>query len=340
MGDIESEVSERVVVVHALAGDEAAMTAALATLSARRATVTLVRCVEPDDGRSARAADALGITDARVLGSANARWAGRAERRYHRSIDGGAETLAAAEPGEIAADIAAVLIAVEPDTVITLSREVAPADPDRARIAEAVQTACEVIGVPLYLAVPARGEISVDAAPVLETRRAALAALGSDLDPARPESYRRDSAPGPRGFADLHLSTKIIASAFALIIGVIVGAILTAAHQATVTVGDAEVPWGLIVGLLVTACLFSGLRLAAGNRLLAGFAALGFLAVEALLALQSAGGSVLVPDNPLGYAWTWGPVAIALVVLAWPQITRPARDRLEAVPAAKGLDQK
>ena len=339
MGDIESTIRERVVVVYALAGDEAAMTAAIATLVARRATVTLLRCVEPDDGRSAAAAS-LGVADARVLGSPNARWTGRLERRYHRSAQMGAEALAAAEPGEIAADIAAVLIAVEPDAVISLARDIAPVDPDRARIAEAVQTACEVIGVPLYLAVPTRGEVTIDPAPVLETRRAALAALGSDLDPTRPETYRRDVADAPRGFADLHLSTKIIASAFALILGIIIGAILTVAHQATALVGDAAVPWGLIVGLLVTASLFAGLRLAAGNRLLAGFAALGFLGVEALLALQSTGGSVLVPDNALGYAWTWGPVAIALVVLAWPQITRPARDRLGAVPAAKGLDQK
>lgn len=340
MGDIESTISERVVVVHALAGDEAAMTAAIATLAARRATVTLLRCVEPDDGRSAAAAASLGVADARVLGASNARWVGRPERRYHRGADEGAEALGAAEPGEIAADIAAVLIAVEPDAVISLARDIAPVDPDRARITEAVQTACEVIGVPLYLAVPTRGEVTIDPAPVLETRRAALAALGSDLDPTRPETYRRDVADAPRGFADLHLSTKIIASAFALILGIIIGAILTVAHQATVLVGDAAVPWGLIVGLLVTASLFAGLRLAAGNRLLAGFAALGFLGVEALLALQSTGGSVLVPDNPLGYAWTWGPVAIALVVLAWPQIAQPARDRLEAVPAAKGLDQK
>lgn len=342
MGEIESTPSQTVVVVHAFAGDEAAVAGALAALSASRSSVTLLCCVEPDQAAPSPAAALLGITDVRVLGSVEARWTGRPERRYRRSVEGGddALALAAAEPGEIAADIAAVLIAVQPDVVITASPAVLDPHPDRLRVAEAVHTASEVIGIPLYVATAEKGDIVIDSAAVLDARRAVLESLGSDRDPARAESYRRDRPAAPRRFADLHLSTRIVTAVVALVFGAVIGAVLTAAHQASVDVRGVAVPWGLILGLVVAAALFAGLRLVTGDRLLAGCAALGFLVAEAVLALQTAGGSVLVPDNALGYAWTWGPVLIALVVLAWPQVTSRSRDRLETVPAAKGLDSK
>lgn len=359
VGDELSTDRERVVAVSAASGDEAALTAALATLVNRGAAVTLVRCLEPDDdGRSALAAAALGVTDVRVLGAPTARWTGRPERRYQRSamprqageIDTAStvpnpDAFAVAEPGEAAADIASVLIAENPDVVIAVAAPPraavpTPADADRVRVAEAVQTACDVMGIPLYLAVDGRGDVTIDPGPVLESRRAALDALGSAVDPAAPEQYRRDLPGEPRRFADLHVSTRIIAGVVVFVFAVIVGAVLTAAHQATVLVRDVPVPWGVVLGLIVATCLFAGLRLATGTRLLAGLAVLGFLAAEGVLALQSVGGSVIVPDNTLGYVWTAGPVLIAFVVLAWPQVTRPARDRLVAQPRAKGLDSK
>ena len=342
MGELENTPSQTVVVVHAFAGDEAAVAGALATLSASRSSITLLCCVEPDDAEFSPAAAVLGITDVRVLGSVEARWTGRAERRYRRTVEGveDALALAAAEPGEVAADIAAVLIAVRPDVVITASPTLLDLHPDRLRVAEAVHTASEVIGIPLYVGTAERSDVVIDAAPVLDTRRAVFEALASDRDPGRAEFYRRDRPPAPRRFADLHLSTRIVAAVVVLVIGAVVGAVLTAAHQAAVDVRGVAVPWGLILGLIVAAALFAGLRFVTGDRLLAGCAALGFLVAEAVLALQTAGGSVLVPDNALGYAWTWGPVLIALVVLAWPQVTSRSRDRLGVVPAVKGLDSK
>lgn len=342
MGQFESTPSQTVVVVYAFAGDEVAVAGALAALSAARSSVTLLRCVDSDEAVASPAAALLGITDVRVLGSVDARWTGRPERRYHRSVEGmdDAFVLAVAEPGEIAADIAAVLLAVQPEVVITPSPAVLDAHPDRQRVAEAVHTASEVIGIPLYVAIAEKGDVVIDSAPVLEARRAVLEAFASDRDPDRAENYRRDRPAGPRRFSDLHVSTRIVAAGVTLVIGAVIGAVLTAAHQASVDVRGVAVPWGLILGLVVAAALFGGLRLVTGDRLLAGCAALGFLGAEAVLALQTAGGSVLVPDNALGYAWTWGPVLIALVVLAWPQVTSRSRDRLASVPAAKGLDTK
>lgn len=113
---------------------------------------------------------------------------------------------------------------------------------------------------------------------------------------------------------------KLATGILLLALGAFAGAVLTLVHQATVQVGDATVPWGVIVALALTAALLAGLRIVSATRIPALSAALGLLVVNALLALPTAGGSVLVQANGQGYAWTFGPVLIAVVVLGWPRL--------------------
>ncbi|HWR85676.1 MAG TPA: PIG-L family deacetylase, partial [Rhodoglobus sp.] len=122
--------------------------------------------------------------------------------------------------------------------------------------------------------------------------------------------------------------------AVAALVGALAGLVLTAVHQAA----EDGVPWGIVVAVAIAAALLAGLRLVFDSRLPALCAAVALLAVSFWLSLQPVGGSVLVPANPTGYAWTYGPLAVAVIVLAWPRRLPRAGDRLDT-PAPKGPDR-
>jgi N-acetyl-1-D-myo-inositol-2-amino-2-deoxy-alpha-D-glucopyranoside deacetylase len=149
--------------------------------------------------------------------------------------------------------------------------------------------------------------------------------------------------PAGSGFRESSLTSRIASGVLALVLGAFIGATLTVAHQATVSIAGVGVPWGIIAAVLITAALLVGLRLVFETRVVAACAALGLTAASAFLALVTAGGSILVPANPAGYAWTFTPVVISVLVLGWPfgrrRRSAPAtKDKIGAVPAAKGPD--
>lgn len=108
------------------------------------------------------------------------------------------------------------------------------------------------------------------------------------------------------------VGSLVLASLFAALIGVFAGVITTFTHRQAP-------PLGLLAGLVIVALVLSGFRLVFDSRVVAGAAALGILGASALLSLPGAGGSVLVVDGALGYAWAFGPTVIAALVLAWPR---------------------
>ena len=85
-------------------------------------------------------------------------------------------------------------------------------------------------------------------------------------------------------------------------------------------------PIGLVVALGTVGLFLAGLRSWASVRSPAAAGALGIASMSALLSLPT-GGSVLVPANVVGLAWTFGVALIALVVLAWPDTARLSRLR-------------
>lgn len=121
--------------------------------------------------------------------------------------------------------------------------------------------------------------------------------------------------------------SRIVSAVLLVLTGAVFGAIGTVAHQASVTWGI-PIPLGLIGSLLAFAALLVGLRLLGHSRLPALLAALGAIAVILLFTQSSAGGSVLIPNNLAGQAWLVGPILIAAVVIAWPDVRgRRASDR-------------
>ncbi len=313
-------MGQRVLFVHAHPGDETLLAGAtIARLVDAGSAVTVLTCTRRDEAGLDAALDALGVTDHRFLGTARARWERLEPRTYTDSFDGSGSgsALATAELGEIASDIGAVILDTGAEVVVT--HAAGDGDPDRQRVHEAARWATDVLRVPLY--VTRAGDaatVVVDDAASLE-RKAAAAARGLGADVSAPEGFVRLRTQPPQ--ARVGLATRLVSSILALALGAFAGGVLTVIHQASITIGDVVVPWGLIVALVVTAALLSGLRLVYETRLIPGFATLGLLGTSALLALRSAGGSIIVPDNPAGVTWTIGAVLIAAVVLAWPRVT-------------------
>ena len=319
-------------------------------------------------GELAEALAILGVVDHRFLGERSARWPDREPRVYTDSgmqwgrsgpvpLDVVADdSLCAADFSEVAADIAAVIDLTRPTAVISYDGAGGYGHPDHVRVAEAAQRAADVLGVPYFAVQPdgAAGERTVDVGVAFDRKRAAMAAHRSQLTidgddfalssgPARPigvtESYSRvrEAAPHPRSWKEQSLSVKVFVCALALVVGAGLGGVSTVEHQFTVQLGSWSVPIGAVVSVLVAAGLFIGARLAFGGRLVALFAAIGFIGVVALLSVPGSGGSVLVPANPAGYTLTYGPAVIALLVLAWPAPgTFVRRDKLEGPVQPKG----
>jgi hypothetical protein len=130
-----------------------------------------------------------------------------------------------------------------------------------------------------------------------------------------------DAAPDRAGIV-----TTVVASLFALAIGVATGFITTFTHRGLP-------PWGLLAGLVVVAALVAGFRLVFASRVIGGAAALGVVAATAVLTLPGAGGIAFVVEDPIGYIWASGPALLSVIVLAWParsarRAASPSRSRM------------
>ena len=375
---------ERVLFVHAHPGDETVTTGATISWLVREgAHVTVLTCTRgeqndvvsegsvstaPEGIADLRASElsqamsVLGVSDYRFLGETGARWEGLEPRRYRDSgMTWGAagpqpalevpDALVSADEGEVASDIAAAILQVQPDVVVSYGPDGIDGHPDSRRVHDATRWATEVLRVPFYVLGQShgRGAVSVNDPVSLEAKREALETYpsqfvvgdgvfqrssGAPIPLDAPEQFGRLRPPN-RGFGGYGRGARVIACIFALVVGIAVGAILTVVHQSTVVVGSLAVPWGLIAALVVATALLAGLRIVYETRVVAGFAAAGLLLAEGVLSLGTPSGTVLVANNFAGVVWTIGSVLIAALVLAWPRFSTLRTGRIEA-PAAKG----
>ena len=367
------EPSERILFVHAHPDDETIDTGGtIATLIDAGAAVTVLTCTRgergeliPDPARKSQAVESvreselrtamgiLGVTDHRFLGDDDARWSGRAVRTYADSGmqwgPRGAEStgefdpasLTGAEFGDVAADIAAVILDLNPDAVISYDARGGYGHPDHLRVYEAVQRASDVYGVAFYSIDPwdakprEEPSVSVDITPVLDRKRKALAAYSSQLTLANDtitfvggqsqpmtvvENYRRAGfdPDEPVPFGEQHPAARFFSTVVAGVIGFFIGALLSVYNQSLVSIAGQEVWLGAIVGTLVVAAVLAGFRLAFGTRIVTLFCAVGIIVVVGLFSIESAGGTSLIPWNGPGILWQLAPTIVGLIVIAWP----------------------
>jgi len=130
-------------------------------------------------------------------------------------------------------------------------------------------------------------------------------------------------------------ATRVAGWIVGLALGVVFGILGTVVSQSSVSIlGYFDLPYGLIIALAGVTLLLVGLRLVLPSRVGAILAAVGVVGALGILSQPSAGGSVLVPANIMGYIWILAPSIIALVVLAWPRLRGKARQNAEPAEPA------
>ncbi|KRC49715.1 hypothetical protein ASE16_13545 [Leifsonia sp. Root227] len=118
--------------------------------------------------------------------------------------------------------------------------------------------------------------------------------------------------------------SRIVNYVLLFLVGAIVGAVGTVAHPTTVTWG-VSIPLGLIGSLTAYTAMLVGLRLLGTSRIPALVAAIGAILAVLLFSQKSAGGSVLIQNDLLGQIWLAGPIVIAAIVMAWPDLSKSRR---------------
>ncbi|MEO7007024.1 MAG: PIG-L family deacetylase [Terrimesophilobacter sp.] len=303
-----------------------------------------------------RAMDLLGVTDHRFLGEASARWVGREPRRYldsgmrwgeHGAIaleSIGDGSFCAADVDEVVSDVASVIGDAEIDVVVSYDATGGYGHPDHIRAHQVARRAADAMSVPFYAIEPPGAHhvatFAIDVSEQWERKTAALRAYPSQVS-VHGDRYALSSGPRvpiasqerflrlPADAADVSawdergLGGKFAGGVLSLLTGVAVGALATVNHQVAFSLWGAQVPIGVVASLALVTALLTGLRLVFDTRMLPGLAAIGVLSAVGLFSLMSAGGSVLVPGNPVGWSWTFGAPVIALIVLGWPRTARP-----------------
>jgi hypothetical protein len=260
--------------------------------------------------------------------------------------DAPADSLTAADLGEVVDDVRAAIRSTGADAVVSYADDGGYGHPDHVRVHHAARYAAKAEEVPFSMVVdPATTEpdLTVDVVPVRAKVRAAVEQYRSQVtvdreDPADPtalswvmphgvrqhapatEAYRYDADPlpvTPQTYAELSGQGRVTAVVVAAVLGLVAGALGTVTHQQTL----GGLPIGMVLTTLIVAGLAVGLRLLYRSRVLV--AAFGIAVIVATQVLVSVGGesSPLVLANTAGYVWTFGPALITLLALAWPDLS-------------------
>jgi N-acetyl-1-D-myo-inositol-2-amino-2-deoxy-alpha-D-glucopyranoside deacetylase len=257
-----------------------------------------------------------------------------------------------AEFGEIVSDLAAVVADTRPDAIVSYDSDGGYGHPDHVRVNRVALQTARLAGVPFFAiargsahpeAHRAPGDVVIDGTPVLARKVEALEAYRSQITvvstPGGPaleyphgavepvtvvETFRYvpvpavDEGPAAVDLRDATPTSRVVVGLLAVAVGGLFGAIGTVSHQ--ITAG--AVPVGIVLSLALVLAALLGARLVIDTRWVACLLAAGLYAVIVLLLGTGAGGSALIPANPAGYAWTFGPGVIGLLVIAWPRIRR------------------
>jgi N-acetyl-1-D-myo-inositol-2-amino-2-deoxy-alpha-D-glucopyranoside deacetylase len=267
-----------------------------------------------------------------------------------------------AEFGEIVSDLSAVIAEVRPEAILSYDSDGGYGHPDHVRVGRASLRAARLADVPYYAittgsasasTLPSADVVVVDGHPVLDRKVTALEAYRTQIrvleNPEGPaleyphgaiepvsviETFRfvpepaPVAAPEPPLLSELGPLGRALTGVFAFVGGALFGAIGTVTHQ----ISAGSFPIGAVLSLLMVLGVVVGARIVFESRFIGVLAALGIVMVTAILTLPGSGGSVLVPGNPAGYAWTFGPTAIAVVVLAWPRLPQARGGRMGTSP--------
>lgn len=106
-----------------------------------------------------------------------------------------------------------------------------------------------------------------------------------------------------------------LAAAF---VGAVYGVAATIAHSFTI----GPIPVGMILGGIACAALLVALRALTGDRWAALAAGVGMMALLLVISQRGPGGSIIVPNTPLGNIWMYVAAGIVMLIVAWPDTSR------------------
>ena len=122
--------------------------------------------------------------------------------------------------------------------------------------------------------------------------------------------------------------SRILSWLAAAAVGVVYGTAGTIAHSLMV----GPIPVGLIVGAIACGALLIAVRALTHDRGATVATAIGMIGMLLIISGPGPGGSVIVPDTPVGRIWIYLIAGIALLVIAWPNLRRPVRPAPRPTP--------
>ncbi|MFS2075650.1 hypothetical protein [Curtobacterium sp. CT11-133] len=293
------------------------------------------------------------------LGGPGARPTDLPERRYTdsgmqwgpdgRAVAAGdapADSLTAADLGEVVDDIRAAIRSTGADAVVSYADDGGYGHPDHVRVHHAARYAARAEELPFSMIVDpdsGQADLTVDVVPVRAKVRAAVEQYRSQVtvDPVDPrdptalswvmphgarhqapavEAFRHDAdrvPQAPQTFAEFSRQGKVTAVVVALVLGLVAGGLGTVTHQQTL----GAFPVGIVLTSLIVIGLTVGIRLLYRSRAMVAAVGIGIIAATQVLSSVGGQSSPLVLANVAGYVWTFGPAAVTALVLAWPDLS-------------------
>jgi hypothetical protein len=126
-----------------------------------------------------------------------------------------------------------------------------------------------------------------------------------------------------------HWLSRTLSWIASALVGAVYGTAGTIAHSLMWGV----VPIGLIVGAIACAALLVAVRTLTHDRGATVATAVGMIVMLLIISGPGPGGSVVVPNTPVGLIWIFLICGIALLVIAWPSVNR-LPSRVQAPAAA------
>ncbi|MEW1961303.1 histidinol dehydrogenase [Microbacterium sp. NPDC077644] len=123
--------------------------------------------------------------------------------------------------------------------------------------------------------------------------------------------------------------SRLLSWIAAALVGVVYGTAGTIAHSLM----WGPVPIGLIVAAIACGALLIAVRALTHDRAATIATALGMIGMLLIISGPGPGGSVIVPNTPIGQIWIYVVCGIALLVIAWPNLKRsvPQQPRRSAL---------
>ncbi len=255
--------------------------------------------------------------------------------RVERPIDN--RSLVASGTKVVADEILKALRDFRPDAVVTYGADGLTGHPDHklthaATVAAVRSYRTRGVRPELWQLSPlSRAQVKVGSSRTVSAKREAIAAHRSQVadagsqfrigelvvDPNHQEGLR---ILRPRPLGKLR---DVVRAVWALPLGIIAAIAGTLVHQAR-SFGEISLPYGIALALVLVVSLALGLRLSRPSRGALNLMLIGFIPTMFWLAQPQQGGEIFIPANFTGQVWSFGSIAIAVLIAAFPKLNQTA----------------